>query len=201
MPNLIRDFTSLFIVVDPLGNLPIFMGLTERMSEDERRRVFRTATVTGFILLLTFAAAGQQLLNLFGISIPSFMIAGGVLLLIISIQLLVSEIEVKATEPPESVGAVPIACPLLVGPGAITTTILNLQTTGPVATVASVILIFLVVWLVLRFIDPLYRFLGRRGALVVSRVMALFIAAIAVQYVIDGLLYYLGKAGLDRYVG
>ena len=201
IPNLIRGFTSLFIVVDPLGNLPIFMGLTERMNESERRRVFRTATVTGFILLLTFAAAGQQLLNLFGISIPSFMIAGGLLLLIISIQLLVSEIEVGETEPPESVGAVPIACPLLVGPGAITTTILNLQTIGPVATVMSVVLIFLVVWLVLRFIDPLYRFLGKRGALVVSRVMALFIAAIAVQYIIDGLLYYLGRTCLDGHVG
>jgi len=64
-----------------------------------------------------------------------------------------------------------------------------------------VVLIFLVVWLVLRFIDPLYRFLGKRGALVVSRVMALFIAAIAVQYIIDGLLYYLSRTCLDGHVG
>jgi len=192
LPDLIKGVTTLFIVVDPLGNIPIFMSLTEKMSRRERGKAFHTATVTGLILLLIFAFVGQQILNLFGISIHSFMIAGGILLLIISIQLLVSEIESEKVESPESVGAVPIACPLLVGPGAITTTILNLQTLGLVATILSVIIIFIVVWAILKFIDPLYRFLGKRGSLVISRVMALFIAAIAIQYILDGLKHYYG---------
>lgn len=192
LPDLIKGVTTLFIVVDPLGNIPIFMSLTEKMDRKERSKAFHTATVTGLILLLIFAFVGQQILNLFGISIHSFMIAGGILLLIISIQLLVSEIESGKVESPESVGAVPIACPLLVGPGAITTTILNLQTLGLVATILSVIIIFIVVWAILKFIDPLYCFLGKRDSLVISRVMALFIAAIAIQYILDSLKHYYG---------
>ena len=83
LPDLIKGVTTLFIVVDPLGNIPIFMSLTEKMSRRERGKAFHTATVTGLILLLIFAFVGQQILNLFGISIHSFMIAGGILLLII----------------------------------------------------------------------------------------------------------------------
>ncbi|MEM2875381.1 MAG: MarC family protein [Candidatus Bathyarchaeia archaeon] len=190
LPSLMKGVTTLFIVVDPLGNVPLFMSLTERMSREERSKAFQTATLTGLILLLTFALLGQQILNFFGISIQSFMVAGGALLLIISIQLLTSEKWTEKFESPESVGAVPIACPLLVGPGAITATILNIQTLGLGVTTVSVIIIFLAVWVVLRFIDPIYLILGKRGSLVISRVMALLIAAIAVQYIIGGLKQY-----------
>jgi multiple antibiotic resistance protein len=87
---------------------------------------------------------------------------------------------------PESLGAVPIGFPLLVGPGAITATILILQSSGIFVTVVSVLITFVIVWLVLRFINPIYKILGRNGALVVTRLMAMFIAAIAVQYIVDG---------------
>jgi len=187
IPFLLKGTVSLFIIVDPVGNIPIFIGLTEKMSKTDRGKAFHTAVVTGFLLLLAFALAGQQILVFFGISVSSFMIAGGALLLIISVRILIiggwSEAEVS----PESVGAVPIAFPLLVGPGAITTTILNLQTTGLIPTVLSVLIIFVVVWVILKFIDPIYRFLGRTGALVTARVMAMFIAAIAVQYILEGI--------------
>ena len=88
-------------------------------------------------------------------------------------------------------GAVPIGCPLLVGPGAITTSILNIQSFGIFATLLSVFLTFVIVWLILRFIDPIYRILGKNGSLVITRVMALLIAAIFVQYILDGI-----KSGL-----
>lgn len=191
IPDLIKSIVALFIVVDPLGNVPVFVGLTEKMREDERRRAFKTATITGFFLLLCFAIAGQQILNLFGITIHSFMIAGGILLLLIAIRLLLNEGRQKQSVAPESVGAVPIACPLLVGPGAITTTIVGLQTMGVVITVASIVSIFAVVWLTLKFIGPIYRFLGKTGSLVIARVMAMFIAAIAIQYIFGGLKHVL----------
>ncbi|MEM2464845.1 MAG: MarC family protein [Candidatus Bathyarchaeia archaeon] len=186
LPALTKSVISLFIIVDPLGNIPIFIGLTEGLREKERRKVFRTATITGFILLLAFAVAGNQILNVFGIKLPSFMIAGGILLLIIAIRILVVGWEEHKLTP-ESIGAVPIAVPLLVGPGAITTTILSLQEFNIPVTVVSVVIVFTITWLILRYIEPLYRVLGKNGSTIIARVMALLIAAIAIQYIISGL--------------
>jgi multiple antibiotic resistance protein len=187
LPDLLKGIISLFIIVDPLGNIPIFISLTEKMKEAEKKKVFHTATLTGLILLLAFALAGQWILLFFGITLYSFMIAGGILLLIIAVRILVKGGLTEYAESPESVGAVPIGCPLLVGPGAITTTILSLQNSGIYVTTVSVLIIFGIVWLVLRFIDPIYHFLGKTGSLVIARVMALLIASIAVQYVLEGL--------------
>lgn len=188
--NLARAVVSLFIIVDPIGNFPILMSLTQNMSKDSRRKAFRTATITGLILLLSFVIAGQQILALFGVSIHNFMIAGGILLLIIAIRILIAGGWEEEATAPESVGAVPIAMPLLVGPGAITTTIINIQEYGFPVTVASVLITFAFVWLIFRFIDSIYAFLGRTGSLVIARVMALLISAIAVRYILEGLSHY-----------
>lgn len=187
LPDLTRSFISLFIIVDPFGNIPIFIGLTEGISGDSRRRIFHIATITGFILLLAFALAGREILSFFGITLQSFMIAGGILLLIIAVRILVIGGWEERSRSPESIGVVPIAVPLLVGPGAITTTIINLETYGILTTIISVVLVFIIVWLTLRFIEPIYRVLGRSGSIVIARVMALLIAAIAVQFIIEGL--------------
>ncbi|MBS7654774.1 MarC family protein [Candidatus Bathyarchaeota archaeon] len=187
LPDLTRSFISLFIIVDPFGNIPIFIGLTEGISSDSRRRIFHIATITGFILLLAFALAGREILSFFGITLQSFMIAGGILLLIIAVRILVIGGWEERSRSPESIGVVPIAVPLLVGPGAITTTIINLETYGILTTIISVVLVFIIVWLTLRFIEPIYRVLGRSGSIVIARVMALLIAAIAVQFIIEGL--------------
>jgi multiple antibiotic resistance protein len=184
--DLMKMVIALFIVVDPLGNVPIFMSLTENMDKSQRRKTFRLAILTGLVLLTFFSLVGQNILTLFGITLDSFMIAGGVLLLIVAIRLLVVGGWGEKIVIAESVGAVPIGCPLLVGPGAITTSIFNLQTSDIVVTLTSVLLTFTIVWFILRYIDPIYRILGRNGSLVITRVMALLIASIAVQYVIEG---------------
>ncbi|MEM1550849.1 MAG: MarC family protein [Candidatus Bathyarchaeia archaeon] len=182
---LAKSVISLFIIVDPLGNIPIFISLTEGIREPERRRIFHTATVTGLILLLAFAIAGSEILNIFGVGLSSFMIAGGILLLIIAIRILVVGWEEHKLSP-ESMGAVPIAVPLLVGPGAITTTILSLQEHGMLVAVSSVIIVFTLTWLILRYIGLLYKILGRSGSAIIARVMALLIASIAIQYILNG---------------
>jgi len=187
IPSLIRAVISLFIIVDPLGNIPIFISLTENMDKKERIKTFQTATVTGVILLLLFALVGQQIFILFGISMQSFMIAGGILLLLISVKILITGRWEEGRVPPESVGTVPMAIPLLVGPGAITTTILNIRMFNVAITVISVLIVFLIVWITLRFIEPIHRLLGRSGSLVIARVMALMIAAIAVEYILEGI--------------
>jgi multiple antibiotic resistance protein len=137
---------------------------------------------------------GQEVLAIFGLSIYAFGIAGGILLLIIAIRILVTGSMHEASESPESLGAVPIAMPLLVGPGAITTTIFNLQSYGTAVAIAAVVIVLSVTWVILRFINRIYRVLGKTGALVIARVMALFIAAIAIQYILNGATYYLKGA-------
>jgi multiple antibiotic resistance protein len=189
--NLAKAILVLFIVVDPFGNIPIFMGLTEKMPQEQKRKVFNTATLVGFILLLAFAFAGQEIFSIFGVSIFSFEVAGGILLLIIAIRILISGSLMEMNESPESIGAVPIAMPLLVGPGAITTTILNLQAYDVVVTAVSVFAVLTLTWFILRYVDAVYRFLGKTGALIIARVMALLIAAIAIQYILFGVTHFL----------
>ena len=189
--NLAKAFLVLFIVVDPFGNIPIFMSLTEKMTKKEKRKVFNTATLVSFVLLLAFAFAGQEIFSIFGVSIFSFEIAGGILLLIIAIRILITGSLMEIKESPESIGAVPIAMPLLVGPGAITTTIFNIQAYGVAVTALSVFVVLTLTWLILRYVDSFYRFLGKTGALVIARVMALLIAAIAIQYMLFGVTHFL----------
>ncbi|MEM3736722.1 MAG: MarC family protein [Candidatus Bathyarchaeia archaeon] len=184
---LTRGVVALFIIMDPLGNIPIFVGLTTDLNLEERRRTFRVALIVSFALLVVFALTGDRLLSIFNISLDSFMIAGGMLLLLLAMKILVyGGWEEKKVEP-DSVGAVPIACPLLVGPGAIVTVIILLQSSGILITFSAVIIVLIITWLILRYIGYIYRFLGKTGSLVIARVMAIFIAAIAVGYIVDGL--------------
>jgi len=187
IPSLIKAVISLFIVVDPLGNIPIFISLTDEMSKAERKRTFQRATVTGAVLLFFFALLGQQIFVLFGISMRSFMIAGGILLLLIAVKMLVTGEWERTEGSPESIGVVPMAIPLLVGPGAITTTILNIRIFNLTITILSILIVFFAVWVILRFIDPIYKLLGKAGSMVISRVMALIMAAIAVEYILNGI--------------
>jgi len=190
IPNLVQAVIALFIIVDPLGNIPIFISLTKNFDKNQRRQIFRSATLTGFFLLIIFALTGQLILTFFGISIYSFMIAGGILLLVIAIKLL---IEGEWHEPAgslESLSAVPIAVPLLVGPGAITTTIFSIQNFGLIVTILSVMIVFALVWVMLRLIDPVHKFLGKSGSSIIARIMAILIAAIAIQYIISGVSNY-----------
>jgi len=188
--ELTRSIIALFIIVDPFGNIPIFVSLTQNVPEIQRRKIFNTATIVGAALLLVFAFTGQEILTIFGLSIFSFEVAGGILLLIIAIRILISGSFHESVESPESLGAVPIAIPLLVGPGAITTTIFNLQAYGTEIAIIAVLVVLALTWIILRFMGDFYRVLGKTGSLVIARVMALLIAAIAIQYILTGVLHF-----------
>lgn len=182
--SILEATIALFIIVDPVGGIPLMMGIVEGLDREKRSRVFGTATLVTFILLLAFSVIGQHLLALFSISINSFKIAGGLLLLALAMRILIYN---KATEAsPEDMGAVPIAFPLLAGPGAITATIVTLQTSGYEAAVGSVLIVSLLTWITLLFIDPIYRLLGKTGSVVINKVMAVFIASIAVKFITSG---------------
>jgi len=188
--DLLKTSIALFIVVDPIGTVPVVFSLTRKMGIEEKRRNFRIAAYTGSALLIVFAVAGQQILSIFGISLYSFMIAGGILLLLLSMDILIRGESTQKTGSIEDVGAVPIAIPLLVGPGAITATIVQLQSSGFAVVLTSIIIVMFLTWLILRSEDRIYQLLGQTGSAVIARLMAVFIAAIAIQYMLTGIQFY-----------
>ena len=185
--DLARSTVALLVVVDPLGTIPLYIALTQKMERVQRRAVSKTIIITATSLLFAFALAGSQIFAVFGITIASFMIAGGVLLFIVAVELLThGGWRFGDASTKEDAGIVPLAFPLLAGPGAITAVIISLETSGLVATAVSILITTGVTYLTLRYSDGIYRVLGRRGSLIVTRVFAVFVAAIAVQFVVQG---------------
>jgi multiple antibiotic resistance protein len=183
--DLLRSAVSLFIVMDPIGLVPLIVSLTSNLSKEQSKKVVRSTIYTAASLLLAFALAGHQILQLFGVSIESFSIAGGLLLLLLSFELLLKGWELRGNA--IEVGAVPLAFPLLVGPGAITTIIITLERYGIVVALLSVSIAIMLTLIVFNFMHMLNRLLGQLGSLIVSRVMAILIAAIAIEFIISGI--------------
>jgi multiple antibiotic resistance protein len=190
--DLLRATIALFVIVDPLGPVPIFASLTKPLSREQKRKVFRTASLVGGALLAVFALVGQEILVLFGISLDSFEIAGGLVLLLLSIEIIFrgERSDKLALASVEDVAVFPIAFPLLVGPGAITLTMISIQSSGLVVALVAIIVVMFVSYVVLRLTDRIDSLLGKTGAAVIARIMALFIAAIAIQYVLAGVQHY-----------
>jgi multiple antibiotic resistance protein len=185
--DLLKSTIALFVVINPIGIIPLFANITQKMQKKERNTVIKTTVITAGALLIIFAAVGTQILSIFGITISSFMIAGGILLFVVSIELLThGGWRFGGTVSDES-GVVPLAFPLLAGPGAITAVILSYQTVGLAITMLSIAIVIGITYAVFYLSGTIYRILGRRGSLIVTRIFAVLIAAIAVQYVVDGL--------------
>jgi multiple antibiotic resistance protein len=185
--HLLRSTITLLVVLDPLGIIPIFIAMTQKMEVVKRRALSKVVVITASGLLFLFAVAGTQIFAIFGISIASFMVAGGVLLFIVAIELLTGGGWVfMGQNAGEDTGVVPLAFPLLAGPGAITAVIISLETTGLLVTAISILIAIGITYITLRFSEKIYRVLGRRGSLIVTRVFGVFIAAIAVQYIVQG---------------
>ena len=181
---LLKATMALLIILDPVGLVPIFMALTHGATPEERRAIFSRAAIVGFALLLIFTFAGTGILRLFGITLSDFKIAGGILLLVIALRIINEAHYGEAAG--ERPGVVPLAVPLLVGPGAITTTIVLIGTYGLWVTFAAVVISFGISFLILRYVGTLYRLLGKTGSDVVAKIMGLLLAAIAVQFIRQG---------------
>lgn len=183
--QVLRAAIALFIIIDPIGLIPVFMALTHDASPQERRSILSQAVYVAFILMLVFTFTGTGILTLFGISISDFKIAGGLLLLVIALRIInEAHYGVSAGGRP---GVVPLAVPLLVGPGAITTTIVLIGTRGLWVTVAAVVTVFAVSYVIFRYVGYLYIILGKTGADVIAKIMGMLLAAIAIQFMREGI--------------
>ena len=196
----LKSALLLFAIVNPVGSIPLFIQLTQGMTLEQRARAFRTAVIVSAVILFVFIAAGQGILTyVFQIGLNDLKAAGGLLLLIIAIDHLVFGSLVRGVLKAEGreahrIGAVPIACPILAGPGAMMTVLVTTSEHGAwgyaIAAVA-VVVVLAVTWLIFRFIDGLYRVLGETVCTVLSKVLCLFIAAIGIRMMMEGLSRYL----------
>ncbi len=198
MATYITAFVTLFVVIDPVGLAPIFIALTPDMSAAERRRIGLRALVVAAILLMLFGLVGEAILTGIGISLPAFRIAGGLLLFLTALDMLFErrterrEGQAEADPPGHDPSVFPLAMPLLAGPGALATMILLVGEGRGVGHVVMINVMMLAVlgiaMLLFVLATPLARALGRTGTMVVTRLLGMLLAALSVQFVIDGLI-------------
>jgi multiple antibiotic resistance protein len=179
-------FVPLFVAVDAIGVLPLFVSLTEGMDKARLRTVIFQSIATALIVVLVFLAFGPVLLRFLGITVPDFMIAGGVLLLAISLSDLLSGEKSQRQTDPEGLGAVPLGVPLIAGPAVLTTCILLAGLYGRLLTTVAVVLNIGIVGVVFLFAEPLTNILGRAGTRAISKIASLLLAAIAVMLIRRG---------------
>ena len=182
-----ETFVTLFVIMDPPGSVPIFLALTGALAPRDRHRAAWQAVALAGGVIVVFAVAGQQILRYLGIDLPALQGAGGLLLILVALELLTGKADDPAQPATTNVALVPLGTPLLAGPGAIVATMLFVrrahQVTDYVAIVAAIVLVLAVVFLTLRFCGIIVRILRPSGIDVVTRISGLLVAAIAVQLI------------------
>jgi multiple antibiotic resistance protein len=200
--------TALFVIADPIAAIPIFITLTSGNTPEERKHIATVTALTVAAVLVSSIFIGQPLLSLFGISMASFRVAGGILILLMAISMLNARTsrthstpeEVQEGTEKEDPAVVPLGVPLLAGPGAISTMVIYEHQAKDVYDILFLILtglfVALTVWFSLRMADPIRRLLGKTGINITSRLLGLILSAVAVEFIAGGLVQLL--PGLAR---
>lgn len=182
-------FVTLFVIMDPVGTVPIFLSLTSGRAPAVARRAAWQAVAVSFGVISAFAFFGQQILAYLHISLPALQCAGGLLLLLVALELLTGKEEDPVVTSETNIALVPLGTPLLAGPGAIVATMVFSQEVhhwGQFAAVAlGVVLVHVTLWLAMRYSLPILRLIREGGVLLVTRIAGLLLSAIAVQMVAD----------------
>ncbi|MGF2034400.1 MAG: MarC family protein [Nostoc sp. CmiVER01] len=183
IPILIQTFIAVFVLADAVGNIPIVLVLTKGMMPDQRNKVIDKAIVIAIIVLLLFAFAGQIILNYLEISIGSLRVAGGLLLLLIALQMQRGELDQPIIEEGRDVAITPLALPLLAGPGTLTTVMLLMsKSQSPhIAVVVGILGAMFVTWLILRLANVIDQWIGAEGGVIVTQLLGFLLAALAVE--------------------
>ncbi|MGI9024495.1 MAG: MarC family protein [Burkholderiaceae bacterium] len=195
-----KTFISLLALVNPLGAIPFFISFTATNTRAERRRIVRIASITVAFVIAFTTLLGQQVINFFGITVNSFQVGGGIIMLLMAISMINAQPGGTKTTPEEAVegeqkeniAVVPLAIPLLTGPGTISTVIIYADKAETwwqrMSLIGSGVAIALLVFLALSAADPISRALGRTGINVATRLMGLMLAALGVELIVDGLI-------------
>ena len=192
MPNIfepyILSFIPIFVAVDAIGNIPLFISLVGGLSKKQRHKIIVDSVTTATVLAILFMFVGKAVLRFIGITIPDFQIAGGALLFVIAVRLLLpgAQKSVLSGGHDKDVGVFPLGTPLITGPAVLTTTLMMLDSFGIVPTFTSLLINMLIVWLTLAKADLIIKLIGSNGTRAFSKIMYIFLAAIAVMMVRRG---------------
>ena len=198
MVELVRELAStfifLFFAMDAVGNLPIFLALTQEISPKHRRQTANLATLTAFGIGVGFVALGKAIFSLLGIEVGDFLVAGGIILLILAIKDLVTGriIETGDSSASETVGVVPLGTPLVVGPAVLAGLLLLIGQHHIAIVLSSLIVNLVIQWVLFRQATRIVAFLGRTGVNAISKIVMLLLAAIAVRMIRQGIVAILG---------
>lgn len=197
-------FASVLFIVDPIAVVPTYLVITQGQSTAQRQVTARRASIAAAVILVVFAAAGRSIFGLFGITMPAFRIAGGLILWLVAMDMLHGNrstqegaAEITEGQAKDDVALTPLAMPMLAGPGAISTVmVLSGQARGTSQTLivyASIALTLFLSWITLHLAERLVKRMGQTGIRVMTRIMGLLLAAIAVQFVITGIREAMGR--------
>lgn len=199
MKEFLLSFIPIFVAMDAIGILPMYIGFTEDLKRREKKSIVTQSIITAFLIGVVFLFLGKWIFNILGIMVADFKIAGGLVLLALSLRdLLRHEKSQKLST--ETMGAVPIGTPLVTGPAVLTTIIILLDSYGMFYTILSFVINLLITWVAFTYASEISRFLGKAGSKAFSKIASLLLAAIAVMMmrkgVIDTVAYFLSqKAG------
>ncbi len=193
MSDFLHVFVPMFVIVDPFASLALFISLTSRMNPENVKKTINESVLYGFIILIFFTFAGIYVLEFFGISIEALEIAGGLLMLFVGIEMVregdkprVSKKGEEVEEEIGDVGLVPLATPMLAGPGAISLVIILMETYSWVLVIISLVIVFAIVYVFFFFSSKLFRLIGLKGSRAFTRILGLLVAAFAIQYILNG---------------
>ena len=196
---LVEVFVTLFVIMDPVGTVPIFLSLTGGRSRAAARRAAWQAVAVSFLVISLFAFFGQQILGYLHISLPALQGAGGLLLLLVALELLTGNEQEPTAAAGTNVALVPLGTPLLAGPGAIVAVMLFVESISTaadfVAVALGVILVHVSLWVAMRYSLPILRLIRESGVLLVTRIAGLLLSAIAVQLVADSVRAFIAGEG------
>ena len=196
---MVEVFVTLFVIMDPVGTVPIFLSLTAGRSPATARRAAWQAVAVSFLVITLFALFGQQILDYLHISLPALQCAGGLLLLLVALELLTGKEGEVTASADANIALVPLGTPLLAGPGAIVATMLFVKRvdTWPdgISVAVGVIGVHVALWAAMRFSLPILRLIRDGGVLLVTRIAGLLLSAIAVQLVADAVRAFIAGQG------
>lgn len=184
--TLLMALVPIFVSIDALGSVPLFLGMTEGMETRARRRLITEATLTAATVALIFVVSGKLIFSLLGITENDFRIGGGIVLVVMAVTELLFPDETRR-DPEASVGIVPIGIPLIMGPAALTSIIIVTDTYGYWLAMMSLVLNLLFVWLVFRNASYIHRVIGSAGSRALAKVAWLLLVAIAVMMIRVGI--------------
>lgn len=192
----LKSFVMILVIMDPFGGIPVFIMLTKDDTIQRMRRSANRATVVASILIFLFLFLGTIILEFFSISLESFKVAGGIILFLVGLTYVMdihfgSEIE-KGYERDITV---PMATPLIAGPGVITAVIISVSLYGYPVTIAAAAINLLLFWVLMRYSHILNKVIGRQGSEILSRVMGLILTAMAVEFIISGIMSFVQSGG------